>query len=305
MDSIWAFLQDEANRTVLAWIGGGVVVVVGGLWAAFKFFVSKQKPKPASSQPCQWPLAVWGRAGTSVTVRSTPGADRSAREAESVNWLLRTLFGWIRTDAVNVHRGGVGAGRDIRDSTIQIQHGLDVKETGQEIAQRIDPLREEVAALRVEFARERGVDPKVLIPLFEHLGQSGLTLDEMRSRASEAIEAILSRARQKVEPSNDGSDVDATIGAARARLGSLDTAGARAIVAAKIAEEKTQRLVPLLEEQLRSNDSPMTMRQPRPRYDNCSFLTPSVYGVGSNLAISVSRLPRLTKRLMPSVTASR
>jgi tetratricopeptide (TPR) repeat protein len=151
-----------------------------------------------------------------------------------------------------VDRGGVGAGRDIRDSTIQIQHGLDVKETGQEIEQRIDPLREEVAALRVEFAREKGVDPKVLAPLFDHLGHSGLTLDEMRSRAGEAIEAILSRARQKIEPSNEGADIDAIIGAARARLGNLDTAGARSILATKIAEEEAarrQRLIPLLEEQ--------------------------------------------------------
>jgi len=48
MGSIWAFLQDEANRTVLAWIGGGVVVVVGGLWAGFKFFLSKQEPTTPS-----------------------------------------------------------------------------------------------------------------------------------------------------------------------------------------------------------------------------------------------------------------
>ena len=102
------------------------------------------------------------------------------------------------------------------------------------------------------IAREKGVDPKVLAPLFDHLGQSSLTQDEMRSRAGEAIEAILSRARQKVEPSNDGADIDATIGTARAMLGNLDTAGARSILAEKIVEEETarrQRLVPLLEEQ--------------------------------------------------------
>jgi hypothetical protein len=44
--SIWAFVQDEANRTVLAWIGGGVVVVVGGVWVVFKFFVDR---KPTAS----------------------------------------------------------------------------------------------------------------------------------------------------------------------------------------------------------------------------------------------------------------
>jgi hypothetical protein len=41
--------------------------------------------------------------------------------------------------------------------------------------------REQMAAteaLRREIAREKGVDPAVLIPLFEHLGQKGLSKDE-------------------------------------------------------------------------------------------------------------------------------
>jgi len=39
--NILAFLQDPGNRAVLGWIGGGIVVVIGGLWAAFKFFFKK------------------------------------------------------------------------------------------------------------------------------------------------------------------------------------------------------------------------------------------------------------------------
>jgi tetratricopeptide (TPR) repeat protein len=107
-------------------------------------------------------------------------------------------------------------------------------------------------ALREDIAREKGVDTKVLLPLFENLRQSGLTLDEMRGRAEEAIEETLARARRKIEPSNDGADIAATIGAARAKLGQLDTGSARSILAAKISEEEAarrQRLIPLLEEQ--------------------------------------------------------
>lgn len=37
MDAIWAFLKEPANRDVLTWIGGGLVVVVGGIWAVIKF----------------------------------------------------------------------------------------------------------------------------------------------------------------------------------------------------------------------------------------------------------------------------
>jgi tetratricopeptide (TPR) repeat protein len=66
------------------------------------------------------------------------------------------------------------------------------------------------------LARDKGVDPQHLVPLFEHFGQAGLTLDEIRNRAPELIEETLARARQPVERSNDGADIDATIGTARA-----------------------------------------------------------------------------------------
>jgi hypothetical protein len=80
MGSIWAFLQDEANRTVLAWIGGGVVVAVGGFWAAFKFFASKQKPKPPSPPTVS---VAPGGVGAGRDIRNSKidtRADRSARK---------------------------------------------------------------------------------------------------------------------------------------------------------------------------------------------------------------------------------
>jgi hypothetical protein len=38
LDAFWSWLQDPANRDVIGWIGGGVVVVVGGVWAVVKYF---------------------------------------------------------------------------------------------------------------------------------------------------------------------------------------------------------------------------------------------------------------------------
>jgi hypothetical protein len=46
----WSFLLDENNRTVLAWVGGGIVVVVGAIWAVLKFFVS-ERAKEGPSAP--------------------------------------------------------------------------------------------------------------------------------------------------------------------------------------------------------------------------------------------------------------
>jgi hypothetical protein len=35
------FLKDESTRSILSWIGGGVVTVVGAVWAFYKFQSSK------------------------------------------------------------------------------------------------------------------------------------------------------------------------------------------------------------------------------------------------------------------------
>ncbi|PNG26213.1 alpha/beta fold hydrolase [Methylocella silvestris] len=108
--------------------------------------------------------------------------------------------------------------------------------------------------LRLQMAREQGVPPEVLKPLFDNLGMQGLTRDEMREKASDAIQAILAQANQKAKPSQVGADVDKTIAASRAKLASLDTAGAQALLDRQIAEEEKtaaagrQRLISLLAE---------------------------------------------------------
>jgi hypothetical protein len=40
----WNFLSKDKNRAVLGWLGAGVVVVIGALWAAFVYFMPASKP---------------------------------------------------------------------------------------------------------------------------------------------------------------------------------------------------------------------------------------------------------------------
>jgi len=106
-------------------------------------------------------------------------------------------------------------------------------------------------AIRLELARDRGVDPELLRPLFEHLGMAGLTTSHLRARAREAVAAMLARANEAPAPSNFGPEIDAIIAAARARLKQLDTAGAETILDGQIAEEEAafrRRQIPLLTE---------------------------------------------------------
>jgi hypothetical protein len=35
---LWSFLAKPGNRKILSWLGGGAVVVIAGLWAAFVYF---------------------------------------------------------------------------------------------------------------------------------------------------------------------------------------------------------------------------------------------------------------------------
>jgi hypothetical protein len=49
MASFWAFLQDETNRAILGWVGGGIIVVVGALWTAFKFYAKNEDEKSMPS----------------------------------------------------------------------------------------------------------------------------------------------------------------------------------------------------------------------------------------------------------------
>jgi hypothetical protein len=47
LNNLWSFLLDENNRDVLAWIGGGAVVIVCGVWAVVKFILSRRTGKSA------------------------------------------------------------------------------------------------------------------------------------------------------------------------------------------------------------------------------------------------------------------
>jgi len=37
MSGLWAFLGAKKNRDLIAWLGGGIVIVFAGLWAVFVY----------------------------------------------------------------------------------------------------------------------------------------------------------------------------------------------------------------------------------------------------------------------------
>lgn len=41
MKRLWSFLRKRSNREILGWVGGGIVVVIAGIWTAFVYFSSQ------------------------------------------------------------------------------------------------------------------------------------------------------------------------------------------------------------------------------------------------------------------------
>ena len=66
---VWAFLGEEGNRARLGWIGGGAVVVITGLWAAFvHFFPPKKDDGGGANAGCGSVAAQGTFIGSSITV---------------------------------------------------------------------------------------------------------------------------------------------------------------------------------------------------------------------------------------------
>ena len=39
---MWDFLTDPQNQQTLSWLGGGLAVICGGLWAVFRFVLERR-----------------------------------------------------------------------------------------------------------------------------------------------------------------------------------------------------------------------------------------------------------------------
>jgi hypothetical protein len=80
---LWKFISQKRNREVLGWLGGGLVVLATGLWAAIVYFFPLQKPsepKPASVQASCGGVAVGGNvSGATITAGGPRDSDCSTK----------------------------------------------------------------------------------------------------------------------------------------------------------------------------------------------------------------------------------
>jgi hypothetical protein len=105
--------------------------------------------------------------------------------------------------------------------------------------------------LAAPVAASRHLSRTDLQTILDKMQIGDVPLAEVPRRLEEFIDSALARAAEPVGRSNLGADIDATITASRVKLKTLDTAGAREMLRAKIVEEEAarmRRMVPLLKE---------------------------------------------------------
>jgi hypothetical protein len=74
---LWEFLRDKNNQQVLGWLGGGLVVVATGLWAAFVYLFPPGK-SPEAKSPELTPPSVQANCGGIAIGRDVSGSTITA-----------------------------------------------------------------------------------------------------------------------------------------------------------------------------------------------------------------------------------
>ena len=72
--SLWKFIRDGENRQILSWLGGGVVIIVPGIWAALNYFFPHADNKPAAGPTAAITQSASGIASGRDTVINAPVA---------------------------------------------------------------------------------------------------------------------------------------------------------------------------------------------------------------------------------------
>jgi len=78
MGSFWAFLSVPKNQKTLSWLGGGLVVVIAGVWAAFVYFVPAKDDHGGGSNKVEASCGSAAVQGTMIGSSITTGGASSA-----------------------------------------------------------------------------------------------------------------------------------------------------------------------------------------------------------------------------------
>jgi hypothetical protein len=131
---IWKFISDPDHQATLAWIGGGGMTVLGGLWTAFTYFASRRKHR-SGSEPQDSTAAEHRRVqvATGLAARGDmliegpvtinhAGLSKVAVTMAALGLLLLVYAILNSGDRISMRTGNY-VGGDMEDSQVTIQDG--------------------------------------------------------------------------------------------------------------------------------------------------------------------------------------
>lgn len=121
MSDLWAFLGDPANRAILTWLGGGLVVLSGGIWKAVKYFKSQKKAISPQTSRTTVPVESGGIGGGRdvriQNIHGVSGGQLFALVAFIVGAIL--LAAGLLGDSVTAKRGSIAIGGDVSNGSVK------------------------------------------------------------------------------------------------------------------------------------------------------------------------------------------
>ena len=126
MSHIWSFLTQPENREVLSWLGGGLVVVCGGLWAVLRFFIGRRGSATSEASEPPSESRVSASHGGIAGGRDVRIDNRSGLQPGPLLLVVLAIVGALLIAVSQAGNrvavsNGVGVGGDVRNSTITSQ----------------------------------------------------------------------------------------------------------------------------------------------------------------------------------------
>jgi tetratricopeptide (TPR) repeat protein len=152
---LWKFIRDGNNREIVSWVGGGVVVIVPGIWAAFSYFFPHADNKPAAAPIPAITQSAPGIASGRDTVINAPVAIGLNEQQIQLRIAAaqKPLTDQFEKLAAQVAREKGVEVAPLRAILIRLgEAGV----ADQDVAKRLDEKADELIKLREEIAQLRG-----------------------------------------------------------------------------------------------------------------------------------------------------
>ena len=233
---VWRFLSKDKNRAVLGWVGGGVVIVIGALWAAFVYFMPPSNRAHRQRQASRRVAAASQSAAVPPGLRSPRRAlvarrSRNEHRDDATPIFRGRVQHWPSTLAsltqaqqpsVRAESGSVAVGGNVRDSTINI--GIPPKEL-EGLIRPYQELSETQKKLIAELEAKLDLNQRQVRAALDILGEKDIPPERLAAKLVEIAERF--KALQATALAQPGDD---------AKVAALKAEAQKAIEAGDLAK---------------------------------------------------------------------